>query len=74
MKLKIGNRNIKNFTKYIKNDILGQVANLHIKIADTDQEAVYDNDCVELSKMHCQAVDAQKHDTELDTQLFFRIK
>ena len=65
---------INNFCKYIKNDILGQVANLHMKIADKDKNNVFGFDCLQLSKMHCQAVDAQKHDTEIDTQLFFNIK
>lgn len=35
---------IDNFIEYIKNDILGQIANLHIKIADKDQLNVHGDD------------------------------
>ena len=65
---------IDNFANYIKNDILGQVANLHIKIADMKRKNVYSENCKTLSKMHCQAVDGQKHDTEIDVNKFYKIR
>ena len=52
---------IENIIDFIKNDVLGQVANLHSKIADTKVDAIKGSLCLELAKIHSQAVDYQKN-------------
>ena len=46
---------------FMENDILGIIANLHSKIADTSRYAIKDKLWLELSKMHSLAVDYQKN-------------
>jgi hypothetical protein len=65
---------IRNFINYIKNDYLGEVANLHSKIADSDRSAISSEECLELAEMHSKAVDYQKHGELLNVYKFEKIK
>ncbi|CAI2367875.1 unnamed protein product [Moneuplotes crassus] len=65
---------IENFINFLKKDILGQVANLHCKIADSDRKSINGEICLELAKMHAHAVDNQKKDTHLDAERFLELK
>ena len=65
---------IKNFITYIQNDYLGEVANLHSKIADSSRRAIKSKDWLSLAEMHCKAVDFQKHGELLDVDSYQNIK
>ncbi|XP_062596258.1 uncharacterized protein LOC134257682 [Saccostrea cucullata] len=45
---------------YIKNDNLGIIANAHLALADSEQEGIFSVRCIELAKMHSDAVDFPK--------------
>lgn len=61
---------IDNFIEYIKNDLLGEVANLHSRLADQHRDAIKSSECLELAEMHSKAVDYQKHGEMLDVDRF----
>jgi hypothetical protein len=65
---------INNFINYIKNDLLGEVANLHCKISDTSREMIKSEICLELAEMHSKAVDFQKHGEMLNVDRFNEIQ
>jgi RNA-dependent RNA polymerase len=48
------------FVTYIKNDSLGKIAHAHLAQADLHDEGVKDDDCLQLAKLHSQAVDYPK--------------
>lgn len=48
------------FVNYMKNDSLGQIAHAHLAQADFSDEGVRDYKCLELAKLHSQAVDYPK--------------
>jgi RNA-dependent RNA polymerase len=48
------------FVTYMKNDTLGQIAHAHLAQADYHAEGVKDYVCLELAKLHSQAVDYPK--------------
>ncbi|KAF2790111.1 RdRP-domain-containing protein [Melanomma pulvis-pyrius CBS 109.77] len=48
------------FVTYMKNDSLGQIANAHLAQADFNEEGVRDEKCLELARLHSQAVDYPK--------------
>jgi RNA-dependent RNA polymerase len=48
------------FVTYMKNDSLGQIAHAHLAQADWSPEGVRDWKCLELAKLHSQAVDYPK--------------
>ncbi|XP_061186848.1 uncharacterized protein LOC133194972 [Saccostrea echinata] len=45
---------------YIKNDNLGIIANAHLALADSEEEGVFSSHCLELAKLHSEAVDFPK--------------
>ena len=65
---------IQNFIEFIKNDMLGEVANLHSKISDSDINAINTETCLKLAEMHSKAVDFQKHGEMLDIEEFESLK
>ena len=65
---------IQNFIDFIKNDMLGEVANLHSKISDSNIEAINSEVCLKLAEMHSKAVDFQKHGEMLNIEDFETIK
>lgn len=48
------------FVTYMKNDTLGTIANAHLAHADWNREGVLSDICLELAKLHSQAVDYPK--------------
>ncbi|CAO2657263.1 Nn.00g033890.m01.CDS01 [Neocucurbitaria sp. VM-36] len=48
------------FVTYMKNDSLGQIAHAHLAQADFNAQGVSDQTCLELAKLHSQAVDYPK--------------
>ncbi|KAF2632565.1 RdRP-domain-containing protein, partial [Macroventuria anomochaeta] len=48
------------FVTYMKNDSLGQIAHAHLAQADDQPSGVDSNICLELAKLHSQAVDYSK--------------
>lgn len=48
------------FVSYMKNDSLGQIAHAHLAQADQQPEGVASDACLELAKLHSQAVDYPK--------------
>lgn len=48
------------FVTYMQNDSLGQIAHAHLAQADANHEGVSSGTCLELAKLHSQAVDYPK--------------
>ncbi|KAF1913648.1 RNA dependent RNA polymerase-domain-containing protein [Ampelomyces quisqualis] len=48
------------FVTYMQNDSLGQIAHAHLAQADFEEEGVSSHTCLELAKLHSQAVDYPK--------------
>ena len=48
------------FIDYMQNDILGQISNNHVAIADESEEGACDKRCRELAELHSTAVDYPK--------------
>lgn len=48
------------FVTYLKNDLLGQIAHAHLAQADQQPGGVASSACIELAKLHSQAVDYPK--------------
>ena len=65
---------IQNFIRFISNDYLGEVANLHSKVADSKRAAMKEKDWLMLAEMHSLAVDFQKHGVLLDIDQFDLLK
>ncbi|XP_078610878.1 uncharacterized protein LOC144881587 [Branchiostoma floridae x Branchiostoma japonicum] len=54
-------QDIKDFiVEYIRNDILGQIANAHRAFAHTEKEGVFSSKCLRLAEKHSDAVDFPK--------------
>ncbi|XP_052702358.1 uncharacterized protein LOC128178957 [Crassostrea angulata] len=45
---------------YIQNDNLGIIANTHLALADYEPDGIFSSSCIELAKMHSDAVDFPK--------------
>lgn len=45
---------------YIQNDNLGIIANTHLALADYEKDGLFSSSCIELAKMHSDAVDFPK--------------
>ena len=65
---------IDNFTDFLKKDVLGQVAFLHMKVADLDRDNIHREDWKILAKMHGLAVDNLKSDKQVNFQTFMKLK
>ncbi|CAG8529294.1 17526_t:CDS:10 [Dentiscutata erythropus] len=48
------------FINFMKNDRIGIIGNLHLAIADFQQEGVYNPQCLKLAELHSKAVDFNK--------------
>ncbi|CAI2372647.1 unnamed protein product [Moneuplotes crassus] len=58
------------FIDYLRKDILGQVAFLHLKAGDKRRDNLKKKDCLILAKMHCIAVDSAKSDHQIKVEVF----
>ena len=48
------------FIKFMENDQLGRIANLHQNLADQKKKGTFDKDCILLASLHSTAVDFSK--------------
>ncbi|CAI2372025.1 unnamed protein product [Moneuplotes crassus] len=62
------------FIDYLRKDILGQVAFLHLKAGDKHRDNLKKKDCLILAKMHCIAVDSAKSDHQIKVEVFKEIQ
>ncbi|CAI2367533.1 unnamed protein product [Moneuplotes crassus] len=64
---------IDHFIDFIQNDKLGEVANLHCKVANSHRNKIKERTCLDLAHMHSKAVDYQKHGEMFDIVHFGEI-
>lgn len=57
---------------YLNSDVLGKIDNSHLAIADRSAKKALDEKCLELAKLHSEAVDFVKHGqpVSVDKSLF----
>ncbi|CAI2372036.1 unnamed protein product [Moneuplotes crassus] len=62
------------FLDYLRKDILGQIASLHLRVGDLERDNLEKQDCKILAKMHCIAVDSAKNDYQISIAEFMKLK
>ncbi|OSD06554.1 RdRP-domain-containing protein [Trametes coccinea BRFM310] len=56
------------FVEYMQSDVIGLLADLHLKIADQSQYGTFDKDCLKLAILCSQAVDYPKNGVPVDRE------
>ncbi|KAI0359884.1 hypothetical protein OH77DRAFT_1419222 [Trametes cingulata] len=56
------------FVEYMQSDVVGLVADQHLKIADQSKYGTFDPDCMKLAQLCSQAVDYPKNGVPVDTE------